>query len=40
MKDGTFQVNYKEDLDVAQIRFATWLQRVTVEGLDAWRRTL
>jgi hypothetical protein len=25
MKDGTFQVNYEEDLYVAQIRFATWL---------------
>ncbi len=37
---GTFLVNYEEDLATAQTRFSAWLERVIVEGLNEWRRTL
>jgi fido (protein-threonine AMPylation protein) len=37
---GTFLINYAEDLATAQKRFEPWLERVIVEGLNAWRRTL
>ncbi len=37
---GTFQINYEESLESAQARFAPWLERVIVAGLDQWRRTL
>ena len=40
LKDGTFQINYAEDLTIAQIRFSAWLERVIVEGLNEWRKTL
>jgi Fic family protein len=40
IKGGTFQVNYEEDLATAQSRFSAWLERVIVEGLAQWRRTL
>ena len=40
LKDGTFQVNYAEDLASAQARFSAWLERVIVEGLNEWRKTL
>lgn len=40
IKDGTFQINYAEDLAAAQARFSAWLGRVIVEGLNEWRRTL
>jgi Fic family protein len=40
IKDGTFQINYAEDLATAQTRFSAWLERVIVEGLNEWRKTL
>ncbi len=40
VKGGDFQINYEEALDKAQARFSTWLERVIVEGLAEWRRTL
>jgi|ERR1017187_3852859 Fic family protein len=40
IKDGTFQINYAEDLTTAQTRFSAWLERVIVEGLNEWRKTL
>jgi Fic family protein len=40
IEGGTFQINYEEDLASTQKRFAPWLDRVIVEGLNAWRRTL
>lgn len=40
IKDGAFQVNYEEDLKTAESRFSAWLERVVVEGLAQWRRTL
>jgi hypothetical protein len=40
VKDGTFLINYEEDLATAQARFSAWLDRVIVEGLNEWRRTL
>jgi Fic family protein len=40
LKDGTFLINYEEDLASAQTRFSAWLERVIVEGLNEWRRTL
>lgn len=40
VKGGAFQINYEEDLTSAQARFSTWLERVIVEGLTEWRRTL
>lgn len=38
--NGTFQTNYEEDLATAQARFTPWLERVIIEGLNAWRQTL
>jgi Fic family protein len=35
-----FQINYEEDTAHAQGRFSEWLERVIVEGLGEWRRTL
>lgn len=40
IKDGIFQINYAEDLASAQTRFSAWLERVIVEGLNEWRKTL
>jgi Fic family protein len=40
IEDGTFQINYEENLVSSQARFLTWLERVIVEGLNQWRRTL
>ena len=40
IEDGTYQINYEENLASAQARFSTWLERVIVEGLNQWRRTL
>jgi len=40
LKDGTFLINYAEDLATAQTRFSAWLERVIVEGLNEWRKTL
>jgi hypothetical protein len=40
IKDGTFQINYEEDILIAQTRFSAWLERVIVEGLNQWRLTL
>lgn len=40
LKDGIFQINYEEDLAAAQTRFSSWLERIIVEGLNQWRRTL
>lgn len=37
---GAFQINYEEDVAAARTRFAEWLDRVIVEGLNAWRLTL
>ena len=33
-----FQVNYKEDLDAVERRFAPWLEEALVMGLGQWRR--
>jgi prophage maintenance system killer protein len=35
----SFQINYKEDPAAVGSRFARWLERGLVEGLEAWRRT-
>lgn len=35
-----FQINYEEDLETAKARFAPWLDRVIVGGLDEWRKRL
>lgn len=40
IKGGTFQINYEETPEAAQARFSPWLERVIVEGLMEWRRTL
>jgi Fic family protein len=40
IKDGTFLINYAEDLATAQTRFSAWLERVILEGLNQWRKTL
>jgi Fic family protein len=40
IQDGAFLINYAEDFSSAQSRFSTWLERVIVEGLNQWRRTL
>ena len=40
IKDGMFQINYAEDLATAQTRFSAWLERMIVEGLNEWRKTL
>lgn len=40
LEGGTFQINYEEDLASAQSRFAPWLDRMIVEGLNQWRRRL
>jgi hypothetical protein len=40
IQDGRFQINYAEELSVALSRFDPWLERVIVEGLNQWRRTL
>ncbi len=38
VSEDLFQVNYKEDLEEAERRFAPWLERALVEALDQWRR--
>jgi fido (protein-threonine AMPylation protein) len=40
IKGGTFQINYEETREAALARFSPWLDRVIVEGLNEWRRTL
>jgi hypothetical protein len=40
IETGTFEVNYVEDLTSAQNRFTVWLERVIIEGLNEWRKTL
>jgi prophage maintenance system killer protein len=40
IKEGIFQINYEEQLGMAQTRFSAWLERVIVEGLSEWRKTL
>jgi fido (protein-threonine AMPylation protein) len=40
LDDGAFQINYAEDPKEAQARFTQWLERVIVNALNAWRRTL
>ena len=40
IKEGTFQINYVEERASAQTRFSGWLERIVVEGLNQWRRTL
>jgi prophage maintenance system killer protein len=40
IEGGSFQVNYEENLESAKARFSPWLERVIVNGLDQWRRTL
>ena len=37
--DEPFQINYREDEAGVRTRFARWLERGLVEGLDVWRRT-
>lgn len=38
VSDDLFQVNYKEDVEQAERRFAPWLERALVKALDQWRR--
>jgi hypothetical protein len=40
IEDGTYQINYEEGLASSKARFSVWLERVIVEGLNQWRRTL
>jgi len=40
IKNGTFLVNYEEDLTTAQTRFSDWLEQVIIAGLTEWRRTI
>jgi fido (protein-threonine AMPylation protein) len=40
LENGTFQINYEEDPTHARERFSPWLERMIVEGLNEWRRTL
>lgn len=40
IEGGSFQINYEEGSATAQTRFSTWLEKVIVEGLGAWRRSL
>jgi Fic family protein len=40
IEGGMFLINYEEDSKNAEIRFAAWLERVVIEGLKEWRRTL
>jgi Fic family protein len=40
IEGGSFQVNYEEGSATAQTRFSTWLEKMIVEGLGAWRRSL
>jgi hypothetical protein len=40
IKEGTFQINYAEERAAAQTRFSGWLERIVVEGLNQWRKTL
>ena len=40
IEDSAYQINYEEDLTSSQARFSIWLERVIVEGLNQWRRTL
>ena len=37
---GAFQINYEEDSAHTTKRFSDWLERIIVEGLNAWRKTL
>jgi Fic family protein len=37
---SSFQINYEEALASTRSRFGSWLDRVIVEGLNAWRLTL
>jgi Fic family protein len=38
--EDLFQVNYKEDPDVAEKRFRPWLEAAIVKGLSLWREQL
>jgi hypothetical protein len=38
--ESGFRINYEEDAATAQLRFSAWLERVIVEGLKQWSRTL
>ena len=40
LEGGSFQINYEEGVNSAQARFSAWLDRMIVEGLDAWRRNM
>jgi Fic family protein len=40
MLDSSFQINDEEDTAYARVRFSEWLERIIVEGLAEWRRTL
>ena len=40
LEGGSFQINYEEDLTSVQPRFSAWLERMIVEGLEAWRRRM
>lgn len=37
---GLFQINYQEDAISAEARFRPWLERMIVQGLNEWRKTL
>jgi len=37
---SSLQINYEEALASTRSRFGSWLDRVIVEGLNAWRLTL
>lgn len=40
IEEGSYQINYAEDGVHALARFAPWLDRVIVRGLNEWRKTL
>jgi Fic family protein len=40
LEGGSFQINYEEDFTSAQGRFTAWLERMIIEGLSEWRRSL
>lgn len=40
LQGGTLLINYEEKYDSAQRRFAAWLEKMIVAGLNKWRATL
>lgn len=40
ISDDAFRINHIEEVDEAKRRFWRWLDRILIEGLAQWRRTL